>query len=202
MNKHFTEIGIKLASEIPDPPNDITLKSYLTKTNTVFKLQKVTPTRILKLLSTLDSTKATGVDKISNKLLKMAVPFIYLSLTELFNFCIETSSFPSKLEIAKISPLFKDGEQSDKNNYRPISVIPTVAPVFERLIYEQLYTYLNDNNLINTQQSGFRSLHSTLTALLDMTNDWCINIDKKCVNGVIYLDLKKAIDIRSITRYC
>ena len=67
LNKHFTEIGNKLAYEIPYPQNDITFRSYITKTNTVFKLQKVTPTRMLKLLSTLDSTKATTVNKISNK---------------------------------------------------------------------------------------------------------------------------------------
>ena len=115
-------------------------------------------------------------------------------MSNLFNFCVETSSFPYELEIAKVSPLFKNGEHSDKNNYRPISVIPTVARVFERIVYEQLYGYLNDNNLINTQQSGFRSLHSCLTALLNLTNDWCVNIDRKCVNGVVFLDLKKAFD--------
>lgn len=166
----------------------------MTNSDTLFKLRKVKPSRVLKLLSTLDTAKATGVDKISNKLLKIAAPYIHQSLTDLFNLCVETSSFPSELEIANVSHLFKDGEHNDKNNYRPISVIPTVARVFERLVYEQLYEYLNDNNLINTQQSGFRSLHSTLTALIDLTNDWCVNIDRKCVNGVIFLDLKKAFD--------
>ena len=75
---------------------------------------------------------------------------------------------------------------------RPASVIPTVARIFERLIYEQLHDYLDQH--CNTQQSGFRSLHSTVTALLDLTNDWCVNIDKKRVNGTIFLDLKKAFD--------
>ena len=81
-----------------------------------------------------------------------------------------------------------------KENYRPISVIPTVARIFERIIYDQLYTYLIENELLNLQQSGFRSLRSTVTALLDLTNEWCYNIDRKMVNGVILLDLKKAFD--------
>ena len=194
LNKHFTEIGSKLASEIMEPPSGVSFKNYLTKTDTKFKLKKVKPAKVLKLLSTVDPGKASGVDQISNKLLKIAAPYIHLSLTDFFNLSVETNTFPWELEIAKVYPLFKDGELNDKNNYRPISVIPTVARVFERLIYDQLYNYLNDNNLIDTQQSGFRSLHSTVTALLDLTNDWCVNIDKKCVNGAIFLDLKKAFD--------
>ena len=57
-----------------------------------------------------------------------------------------------------------------------------------------MYTYFTENNLIQPRQSGFRSLHSTVTALLDMTNQWCLNIDKGMVSGVIFLDLKKAFD--------
>ena len=57
-----------------------------------------------------------------------------------------------------------------------------------------MYAYFTENNLIQPRQSGFRSLHSTVTALLDMTNHWCLNIDKGMVSGVIFLDLKKAFD--------
>ena len=91
-------------------------------------------------------------------------------------------------------PLFKSGERYDPNNFRPISVLPTIARVFERSVYEQMYAYFTENNLIQPRQSGFRSLHSTVTALLHMTNQWCLNIDKGIVNGVIFLDLKKAFD--------
>ena len=61
-------------------------------------------------------------------------------------------------------------------------------------MYDQFYSYLTEYDLIDTRQSGFRSLHSTLTALLDMSNQWCFNIDRGMVNGVIFLDLKKAFD--------
>ena len=148
----------------------------------------------MQLLLAADSAKATGYDKIPKKLLKIAAPHICQSLTSLFNLSIETNIFPHKFGIANVSPLFKTGDHTDKDNYRPISVIPTVARIFERIIYEQLYTYLIENELINPQQSGFRSLHSTVTALLDLTNEWCYNIDRKMVNAVILLDLKKAFD--------
>ena len=57
-----------------------------------------------------------------------------------------------------------------------------------------MYAYFTENNLIQPRQSGFRSLHSTVTALLDMKNQWCLNIDKGMVSGVIFLDLKKTFD--------
>ena len=80
------------------------------------------------------------------------------------------------------------------NNYRPISVISVVAKIFEKLIFEQLYEYLNNNNLISASQSGFRTLHSTLTALIETVDNWSINIDNGLLNGVTFIDLKKAFD--------
>ena len=69
-----------------------------------------------------------------------------------------------------------------------------MAKVFERIVYNQFYEYLTENNLIPCNQSGFRSLHSTATSLLEATDNWAFNIDKGNVNAVIFLDLKKAFD--------
>ena len=90
--------------------------------------------------------------------------------------------------------MFKAGERNDPNNYRPISILSTISRVFEKLVYEQIYNYLTKNNLSDSRQSGFRSLHSTVTALLDLTNQWCFNIDSGLVSGILFLDLKKAFD--------
>ena len=126
--------------------------------------------------------------------MKLAAPVIYKSLTDLFNFSIASGEFPSDWKVAKVCPLFKSGEKCDANNYRPISVLPSIARVFERILFEQIYRHLSNNKLLYSRQSGFRSLHSTVSALLDMTNDWCFNIDRGMVNGVLFLDLKKAFD--------
>ena len=69
-----------------------------------------------------------------------------------------------------------------------------MAKVFERIVYNQFYEYFTENNLISCNQSGFRSLHSTATALLEVTDNWAFNIDKGNVNAVIFLDLKKVFD--------
>ena len=77
-------------------------------------------------------------------------------------------------------------------NYRPISVLPAVSKVMEIILYDQLYDYLTKFQLLNDCQFGFRKSHSTATALLDCTNSWYMNIDKKLFNLVVLIDLKKA----------
>ena len=90
--------------------------------------------------------------------------------------------------------IFKDGTKNDCGNYRPISVISAVAKLFEGIVYHQLRSLIAANNILIDQQSGFRPKHSTETALISSTNEWLLNMDKGFVNGVLYLDLKKAFD--------
>ena len=93
-----------------------------------------------------------------------------------------------------MSSLYKNGAKNDLSNYRPISVIPTVSKIYEKIIYDQLYDYLNTNNLLTRFQSGFRSFHSTLIAFFEETNYWSVNIDNGLLNEVAFIDLKKAFD--------
>ena len=93
-----------------------------------------------------------------------------------------------------MTPLFKQGKQTDVNNYRPISVISVIAKVFERIVCDQLYSFLANEDSITNRQSDFRSLHSTATTLLESTDSRAFNIDRGNVNTVVFLDLKKAFD--------
>ena len=146
------------------------------------------------MLKAIDENKSVGLDNIPNKLLKMAADVVAPSLTEIFSQSINTGIFPNDWKGARLSPLFKNGVKNDPNNYRPIFIIPAVSKIFENIIFDQLYAYLNDNNLLSQCQSGFRSLYSTLTVLLETTNDWCVNVDNGLLNGVVFIDLKKAFD--------
>ena len=78
--------------------------------------------------------------------------------------------------------------------YRPVSVISIIGKVFERIIYNQLFAHLLDHSILSKHQSGFRALHSTVTALLEATDSWAYNIDIGNVNVVAFLDLKEAFD--------
>ena len=191
-NKHFTQIGPDLAANLPTSTTNP--EDYLKRHSTTFQLSEIKSSRVLKLLLKLDVSKATGLDQISNTILKLAGPVICNQLTDLFNLSVKSGVFPNDWKLAKVSPIHKTGERNDANNYRPISVLPTIARLFEKLIYEQLYDYLCKNAILDSRQSGFRSLHSTVTALLDITNQWCFNIDRGMISGVVFLDLKKAFD--------
>ena len=82
----------------------------------------------------------------------------------------------------------------EKGYYRPISAISVIAKVFERIVYDQLYNFLTNEDIISNHQSSFLSLHSTVTALLEATDNWPFNIDRGNVNAVVFLDLKTAFD--------
>ena len=118
----------------------------------------------------------------------------WVSLCDLFNKSLLSGIFPDDWKCARVAPLFKQGEASDLNNYRPISVISVIAKVFERIVCDQLYNFLSNEDIISTHQSGFRCLHLTVTALLETTDNWAFKIDRGNVNAVVVFDLKKAFD--------
>ena len=192
-NQYFAEIGPELAKNIQKV--DICYKKYLCNTEKQFLLKETNSSAVFALLSRLCRSKATGLDNISAKLLRECPDLISISLTHLFNQSIKTGILPDEWKSARVTPLYKNaGKRNDMTNYRPISIVPVVAKVFERIIYDQLYEYLNDNKLLSSCQSGFRSIHSTVTALLEATDNWSLNIDRGNINAVVFLDLKKAFD--------
>ena len=114
----------------------------------------------------------TSVDPKICIIIRECAGLISVSLCNLFN-----KSFHSGIFTAVFNPLFNQGEAS-----------------FERIVYDQLYNFLSNEHIISTHQSGFRSLYSTLTALLEATDNWAFKIDCGNVNTVVFLDLKKAFD--------
>ena len=108
-----------------------------------------------------------------------------------------TGIFPEKLKIAKVKPLYKKGDKCCFNNYRPISILPTVSKVFERVMYTQLYNYFNVNSLLTEQQYGFRSKHSTELASIKIVDYIIMEMDDPKTTKTattVYLELSKAFD--------
>ena len=119
---------------------------------------------------------------------------IFAILAFLFNTSIETSQFPDSWKVARITPIFKDGDRTEKSNYHPISVLPVISKLFEKLFFNQLYQYMKENGLFTSDQSGFLRLHSTLTCLLKMSDDWYNGLDLGKLVVLVFIDLKKAFD--------
>ena len=123
------------------------------------------------MFSSSSSSSLFYVDSKSYIIIRERADLISVYLRDLFNKSLLSGVLPDDWKCARVTPLFKQGEASDLNNYRPISVISVIAKVFERIVYDQLYNFLSDEDIISTHQSGFRSLHSTVTALLEATDN-------------------------------
>ena len=194
-NEHFSTIGPKLANEIPTEANgDKSCLEYLNITDQRFCFTPTNSSQVFSLLNKLSKSKATGLDKISARLIRERADLICISICKIFNCSLSTGIFPDDWKCAIVTPLFKQGSSSDMNNYRPISVISVVAKVFERITYDRVYAYLWEHSIISKSQSDFRSIHCTVTALLEATDSWTFDIDRGNVNAVVFLDLNKAFD--------
>ena len=110
----------------------------------------------MKSIDTLENKSSSGHDGISNKIVKLLKNEISKPLTVIINQMLKTGIFPDSFKTSKIVHLFKKGDHGLLTNYRPISLLPTISKVFERVIYDQMYLYFNDNNLLADEQFGFR----------------------------------------------
>ena len=174
--------------------NDGSFQDFINKQDPEFTFQPVSIVKVYNLINNLSTSKATGIDKISAKVLRAAASAIAPSLTEIFNMSIDSNPFPSDWKTARVIPLFKNGQRSVLDNYRPISILPVVSKIMERLLYNQISDYFTKKQLLSKHQFGFRPLHSTTTTLLDCTNEWYVNMDRGLYNLVVLLNLKKAFD--------
>jgi hypothetical protein len=130
----------------------------------------------------------------STNLLKKVSHSILKPITHIFGCSLTTGVVPSKLKIAKVIPVFKSGDASDINNYRPISLLSSFSKILEKIVQNRLVKYLDLFNLITPQQFGFRSGHSTthpMTLLLNKVTD---ALNKKKHSIILFCDLKKAFD--------
>ena len=117
-----------------------------------------------------------------------------IPITQICNLSIKLSHFPKDCKVAKLKPLYKKGTKTDPKNFRPISLLPIVSKIFEKVIHEQTMEYLTDNNILYKYQSGFRKNHSTDTSLSYLTNKIMTGFDSGLLTGMILIDLQKAFD--------
>ena len=123
----------------------------------------------------------------------MVAPAISESLASLFNACLSLGQFPSEWKCANITPVPKSKDKHLAKNYRPVSVLPVLAKVFESIVHRQLYEYFDSNGFLNSAQSGFRPNHNTQDVLKTI-DDWKIALDNGNFVGTVMIDLSKAFD--------
>ena len=164
------------------------------KANCTLMFEPITVDTISRIISGLKPKTSTGIDNISNKLLKFVKNVISEPLSIIINQMLKLGIFPDLLKISKVVPLYKKDDDSNLSNYRPISLLPSISKIFEKVLLEQLTTYLDNNNLIHNHQYGFRKRHSTEYAALHIVDYLNYEMDLKRTPINLYLDLSKAFD--------
>jgi hypothetical protein len=163
-NEYFT--GIQSLPTEPAPPD----LPHQTDDPESPHLEIITATQkdVKDLLSILDMNKAYGPDNISLKVLKEAAPAIVNSIMRLFNLSLLKGVFPTSWKLSNVVPIYKKAEEFFTSNYRPISLLPILAKVFERVVFKYLFNYFREHFMISVWQSGFLPGTSTVTQLVEI----------------------------------
>lgn len=192
-NDFFSNIGPNLDALIADPTSNP--ESYLHNITPLapFAFIPTSCNSVRHIINSLNNCGA-GVDGISTKILKRISPVIIPHLTFLFNLCLAQGVYPSCFKKAIVVPIHKSGSHFVFNNYRPISILPVVSKILERIVSSQLSFYLTSENLINQHQFGFRQNHSTYMPVSLLYDEVTSALYNKRFCAALYLDFSKAFD--------
>ena len=195
-NRFFGTIGPKLASQIPlSSSADNNFRKYLgVPTEEVFSLNEISIATLLRHVDNLSPKTSCGSDLLSNKLLKLAVKSLLHPLLRLINLSFSTGFVPSQMTLSKVIPLHKEGPKDSFNNYRPIAITSSIGKLIEKIVCEQLCSYLDSNDILSNNQYGFRTNHSISHPLLHFSKQVLDSLSNNKLNLCTFIDLKKALD--------
>ena len=195
LGSFFSSIGKNYANKIDNPKK--TIASYLKtidKANDSIYLDPTNNLEIDRIISSLQSKTSHGHDGLTNKLLKELKPALIPPLCILFNMSLTNGIFPDIYKKSDVVPLHKSKSRTYVNNYRPISLLPVISKILEKIMHKRIYSFLNRNNSLYISQYGFRPKHSCENAITEL----CSSIIKEKEKGfhtlALFLDLSKAFD--------
>ncbi|KAI8426007.1 hypothetical protein MSG28_004983 [Choristoneura fumiferana] len=198
VNSFFANVGKSLAEKIPNRLTDVPNSTEAQKCPFSMGMLPVDENEIDIVIRNLRSDCAVGWDKISGQFIKKYKNFLIPSITHVCNLALSSGVFPRLFKKAQIVPVHKKGDRDCVNNYRPISILPALSKILERIMNSRLVNYLENNNLVSPSQFGFRAGKSTSDAVHQLTDHIVNNLDKKQKSIAIFLDLAKAFDTVSI----
>ena len=191
-NEFFVNVGPNLARNIPNTKTKPT--AYLkNKVMESFFLQPVSEDELVKVITNLKNS-APGWDGYQAQILKKIKHTILRSILHICNLSFSTGVFPLELKLANVVPLYKSGDDMVYTNYRPVSILPIVSKIIERLMYNRLLSFLNKHKVLYDYQFGFRQKYSTYMALLTLVDRVSNALDQGDAVIGIFLDFSKAFD--------
>ena len=199
LNDFFINVGPSINASVVS--NDTDPLSFLTATE---KSIFLTPTDIPEVSSIIEDLGKTapGVDGLTGHILKLLASVIVRPLVHLTNLCLQEGKFPENLKNALVIPIYKSGDKTLPQNYRPISLISNISKIIERVLHKRIYDFLESEKLISKTQFGFRKGHSTEHAVIYFMD----YVTKHLENGKhiigLYLDTKKRLTALIIESCC
>ena len=192
LNDYYVNIGPSLAQK---HKKDWVKEKCKIQTNSSFNFKWVTEREVQELIKEICITKASAIENLSTRLLKDAFEVLSFELTYLYNSCLQHGIFPEAWGISKVTPIPKTKSNSTKpGDWRPISQISIVGKLLEKIIHTQLYSYLEENNLLSKNQYGFRKNLSTGLAIFDVLKLMYTNWNECNYTGCVFVDFSRAFD--------
>ena len=195
-NEFFASVGQKLLDSFPEENEDKFLEYMPDRGETPhhqeMKFLQMTEWDYTQIIKNMKAKKSTGFDEISNRLIKQLSQEIQTPMMDIINTSLCLGEVPLQWKVAKIIPLFKSGEKTDCNNYRPISLLSALSKILEKVVHKQTYDYL-EQKVLTMAQFGFRRSRDTTQAILNyLQNIETKSNDKYHVS--VFIDIKKAFD--------
>ena len=189
-NNFFVDIGPTLAEDITCDVNPLT---YLNTVPNSMVIAVITVNEVFNVIQSLKNS-SPGWDHIPAMVLKQCTHSYIVPLTHIINRSFTDGVFPKELQLARIVPIFKSGDSSQTTNYRPISVLSCFSKIFEKIMYNHLFNFMEQFNIIYEYQFGFRHKHSTQQAIITFVQNITESLDSGDIVIGLFLDLKKAFD--------
>ena len=191
--KFYSNMGKNLAKKIPPPKTPFT--QYLPEPcdSSIF-LAPTSETEVIRIVNKLKSKSSSGLDGISNVLLKAIIKDISSPLTTIFNKSLNEGIFPEQMKIAKVTPQYKAKDKTLPVNYRPISLLPVISKILEKIVHKRMYSFLVKKLLLYDSQFGYRPNHSTTDAILEFVGRVIKGFERGENTLALFLDLSKAFD--------
>ena len=159
-----------------------------------FKLSCITYEVVLREIRSLRDDCSTGPDIIPTSILKLVSDIIASPPTHIISTSIQQGNFPDQWITAKVTPIPKVINPEANSDYRPISILPVISKVFERIIAHQICEFIEKENILKETMSGFRKCHSTTTILLKLRNDILKSMNRGKITMTIFADYSETFD--------
>lgn len=191
-NAYFVNVANDLVKD--NGSNQLVIDARTRQVPCSFSFENVSCVIVREAIDSLKNKSSSDIYGLSVELLKSVKDILISPLSKLINAVINESVYPSALKLAKVVPIYKKGDEFDCSNYRPISLIPALSKVVEKILFMQILNFLNKNHLLTNKQFGFTKGLSTTDAILHLTQLIAEGNEDNMISKACFIDLSKAFD--------